>query len=470
MKKLISPFVALLLAASPALAQQPARDHAVLEGVVTDSLRGGYLRNAAVAVLGPSRMAFTDSVGRFRIDSIPPGEYQVAVYDPLLDTLGIEVLSPKTRFAAGGAVTLVMSIPSAQTIAEAKCGPGQTADGQWALLGQVLYADDEQPVEGARVSIGWMEYFVERGEGLRQVPRQRVATSGPGGYYRICGLPPELRAEAQVEKGEEKTGAVMIESVEAPLSVATFLLPRAIAAARVPDSLARRDSVLVVEAIPSGSSTIRGRVSEINGAPVPNAHVSLDGGGATVTDSTGHFSLERQPGGTRILTVRRLGYVPVEMTVHPTPLRVVSLNLEMARHVPVLEEVVIGARREAALAEVGFTQRRRVGNGQYLDAEDIKLRSPGKLSYALNGIGGLRLEAGNLVGRLVAGPGGNRCVRVFIDGRIFRTMDKYTIDDVLVPTEVGAVEVYSAHFTPPEFTDFEPCETVVIWTKWKLRL
>lgn len=89
----------IFLPAFPALAQQPAaRDHAVLEGVVIDSLRGGYLRNAPVAVVGPSLMAFTDSVGRFRIDGIPPGEYQVALFDPLLDTLSIQVLSPKTRF------------------------------------------------------------------------------------------------------------------------------------------------------------------------------------------------------------------------------------------------------------------------------------------------------------------------------------------------------------------------------------
>lgn len=471
MKTFFPSFALILLSASPALAQQPAaRDHAVLEGVVIDSLRGGYLRNAPVAVVGPSLMAFTDSVGRFRIDGIPPGEYQVALFDPLLDTLSIQVLSPKTRFVAGQAVVLVLAIPSAQTIATTKCGREQSSDGQWALLGQVLYADNDQPVEGARVSMGWMEYFVERGEGLKQVPRQRAATSGPGGFYRICGLPPELRAEAQVEKGEAKTGAVVIESVGAPLSVVTFLLPRAPAPTRALDTLPRRDSVLRVEAVPAGSGTIRGRVTEIDGTPVPNAHVSLDGGGATLTDSTGQFVLGQQPGGTRTLIVRRLGYVPVEVIVNVTPLREANLELQLARHVPVLEEVVIASRREAALAEVGFTERRRVGRGRYLDSDDVELRSPGKMSYALNGIGGLRLEAGNLVGRLTGSERGSRCVRIFIDGRQFRTLDKYTIDDVLTPTEVGAVEVYSAHFTPPEFQDYDPCETVVIWTKWKLRL
>jgi hypothetical protein len=225
-----------------------------------------------------------------------------------------------------------------------------------------------------------------------------------------------------------------------------------------------------VQAVPAGASTIRGRVTEVDGTPVPNAHVSLDGGGATLTDSTGHFVLERQPGGTRTLIVRRLGYVPVERTVNATPLRETSVALEMARHVPVLEEVVIASRREAALAEVGFTERRRVGRGRYLDSDDVELRSSGNMTYALNGIGGLRIEGGNLVGRLTGSERGSRCVRIFIDGRQFRTLDRYTIDDVVRPTEVAAVEVYSAHFTPPEFQDYDPCETVVIWTKWKLRL
>lgn len=459
--KIILP--ALLLAvASPVLAQAPgAREHAVLEGVVVDSLRGGFLRNAPVAVVGPSRMAFTDSAGRFRIDSIPPGEYQVALFDPLLDTLALEVLSPKTRFAAGETVTLVMAVPSALTIARTKCGAQQTSDGQWVLLGQVLYADDLTPVEGARLSMGWMEYSVEQGQGLKQSPRQRAATSGPGGFYRICGLPRDLRADAQVEKGEEKTGAVVVASDESPLTVMTFLLPGVPVAAS-------GDSTLRVRAMTSGSATIRGQVSEHDGSPVQNAHVSLDGGGATITDSTGRFVLEGQPGGTRTLIVRRLGYVPAEATVNATPVRVSTVNLRLARHVPILEEVVIAARREAVLSEVGFIDRRRAGRGRYLDSDDVELRSPGKMSYALNGIGGLRLEAGNLVGRLDGR--GNRCVRIFIDGRQFRTLDKYTIDDVLTPTEVGAVEVYSAHFTPPEFQDYDACETVLIWTKWKLRL
>ena len=84
-----------LMPCAELVAQNPASSgHAVLHGVVVDSVRGGFLRGATVGLLGPSRMTFTDSRGRFRIDSIPPGDYQVALFDPLLDTLSLGVVSP----------------------------------------------------------------------------------------------------------------------------------------------------------------------------------------------------------------------------------------------------------------------------------------------------------------------------------------------------------------------------------------
>lgn len=91
-------------------------------------MRGGVLRGASVGLLGPSKMTFTDSLGRFRIDSIPPGEYQVALFDPLLDTLALGVLSPLTRFAAGDTVDLVLAVPSQLAIVTAKCGPAARAE------------------------------------------------------------------------------------------------------------------------------------------------------------------------------------------------------------------------------------------------------------------------------------------------------------------------------------------------------
>ena len=58
-------------------------------GVVLDSLNGRYLAGADVLIKGGTPAVTTDSLGKFEIDSLPPGMYQVGVFHDLLDTLGI---------------------------------------------------------------------------------------------------------------------------------------------------------------------------------------------------------------------------------------------------------------------------------------------------------------------------------------------------------------------------------------------
>src|ERR1700693_5517179 len=64
---------------------------AQIVGMVIDSLNGTYLSGAEVVIEGAKTTLFTDSLGRFRVDSLPPGTYQLGVFHPLLDTLGISL-------------------------------------------------------------------------------------------------------------------------------------------------------------------------------------------------------------------------------------------------------------------------------------------------------------------------------------------------------------------------------------------
>src|ERR1700689_278550 len=45
----------------------------VIVGIVVDSLHGGPLKGAQVSVEGLNPLAVTHSTGRFRVDSVPPG-------------------------------------------------------------------------------------------------------------------------------------------------------------------------------------------------------------------------------------------------------------------------------------------------------------------------------------------------------------------------------------------------------------
>lgn len=431
-------------------AQAPSSpSHAVLQGVVVDSVRGGYLRGATVGLLGPSRMAFTDSLGRFQIDSIPPGEYQVALFDPLLDTLALGVVSPMTRFAAGDTVTLVLAVPSQLAIVTAKCGPPRNPDEDRALFGQVLDAGTEQPVAGAHVTLNWTDMTISESTGVRSEPRRRQAESDARGHYRICGLPPELTAEAFVQRGADSTGKVQIAFGDALLGMATFLLPGSAG------NTAAGDTVPA----PASTATLSGTVIDGEGNPIGNAHVSVTGGiSSTTTDSLGRFALGGQPTGTHAVVVRRLGYMPIELAVNITTLRDNEIAVQMQQYVPVLAAVIIGARRVAALEQIGYNRRKARGDGRFIERDFILSRNALRLSNLLENIPGLRRPGDGF---------GGTCTNYFVDGIQWRGG---TPEDFIMPDEIEVIEVYSRGFTPGEFMTMDRCATVAVWTRWKLRL
>jgi len=99
--------LAALIAFAPALgAQQPTPStpppapktgKAQIIGVVVDSLNGRYLSDADIIIEGARISLETDSLGKFEIDTIAPGTYQVGVFHPLLDTLSIALATKSFR-------------------------------------------------------------------------------------------------------------------------------------------------------------------------------------------------------------------------------------------------------------------------------------------------------------------------------------------------------------------------------------
>ncbi|HYS70332.1 MAG TPA: carboxypeptidase regulatory-like domain-containing protein, partial [Gemmatimonadaceae bacterium] len=65
--------------------QQPAKTtKAGISGVVLDSVNSRSLSGAEVIIQGANISRITDSLGKFKVDSLPPGTYQVGVFHPLL--------------------------------------------------------------------------------------------------------------------------------------------------------------------------------------------------------------------------------------------------------------------------------------------------------------------------------------------------------------------------------------------------
>ena len=450
--------------ASAATAQTPvanAKSFSVIEGTAVDSLHRNLLRGALLTVEGTSAGAVSDSLGRFRIDSIPPGMRRVEVSHPLLDSLGIALITPPLKLDSGQKLPLLVSVPSMQTILAARCTPGERQVGPGALLGTVQYAESELPAESAQVVLEFVELRISN-RGIQAVPYRRVATVSANGHFKICGIPDDLSGSVMAINGQDSTGEVGVH-LAAPIGVVGLELP---------DPSPKSMSAPGAPATPGvtigrkGNAVLTGLILDPAGAPLSRARVSVAGDtAATLSDSEGKFTLRNLRSGTHNINVRRIGFQPAEVSVTLHSRAPTDVTVRLGAFVSQLDTVIVQATRQRALDRVGFTRRKQIGNGYYMTPDEISQRGSEDLPTLLALAPMLRRENDNgksvIVGRMRGA--GYDCVSYFVDGDPFIGDG---IEDFFRADDISAIEVYSSAFTPIQFRRPNgDCETVVIWTK-----
>ena len=431
-------------------------------GVVFDSVRAKPLSGAIIRLDSSGLVTRADDNGRFRLDSIPPGLHHLRVEHPVLDTLGVALRSPAENFQPGAPIIVLMATPSPETLIRMVCTPAWRARGPAAFMGRVREADTGTPAEGAKVSLVW--YEIEVSAGLRRTPRVREATVGADGTYRICGLPAQLEGRVQVMSGPLTSGEISVEFGNDLLFVRNMSIAPASAVVATRDSGVAGVRVL-------GTARLSGRVLNASGQPISGARVQLDGTPRTaVTRQNGEFVLDSLPPGTQTVTVRHLGYAPVEEAVDLASAEPGSVTIRMSDYVPVLETVRVTAARERALDVVGYARRKRTGLGHYLEGDQINTHAL-HFSDVLRTVPGIRVQTAGMGRQVVTSTrGANGCVMFWVDGTPWQSMEPGDIDDFVKPHELGAIEVYSPTNTPAEFQNPQnsSCTTVVGWTSRRL--
>src|SRR4051812_37812827 len=325
----------------PAPAQKTPR--ARLSGVVIDSVNGRYLSGAEVVVQGANLSLITDSTGRFNVDSLAPGTYQVGVFHPLLDTLGVAIATQPFHLGPDSASFIALAIPSATTLIKRACPVlGPRAQGSSAVIGHVTDPETLQPVSGADVSIAWSQLEASKEIGVRRTPRVIRDSTDAHGRYAICGLPNSMKATLQARRGGSVTAEVPIElgDQETELFARTLLLAHV-------DSGAK-----------TGKAVVSGRVV-LEGAP-SNAGSRVEVVGTdkvALTNEKGEFTITELPSGSHVLLARHLGFgaetVPVDLSSRAPS----QVSIKLPKFVAALDPVVVTAKRVAGLDKVGFNQR-----------------------------------------------------------------------------------------------------------------
>ena len=462
-----------LTLADPLGAQNPAPPAsqggttATAIGTVFDSVRGKPLGGALIRLDSSQVTATADADGRFRLEGIPSGIHFLRVEHPLLDTLGVTLVSPREQYGPGAAVVAELATPSAETLIGIACTAAWRARGPAAFVGKVREADTGIPATGAKVSLVWFELDVS--SGIRRVPKVREAVVGKDGTFRICGLPAQLDGKVQVISGPLSSGEIPISFGEDLI----FMRNMSIAApsAMVARSSPGDSSKPVTQVTVLGTARLTGRVLNASGAPIVGARVQLEGTTRIAqTRARGEFVLDSLPPGTQTVSVRHLGFAPIEEAVDLTSATPTNVTLRMSDFVPVLAAVRVTAARERALDAVGYAHRKRTGMGHYLEGDQINANSR-YFSDVLRTVPGLRVQTAGQGRQMVTSTRStNGCVMFWIDGTPWQQMEPGDIDDFLKPHELAAVEVYSPSTTPAEFSGGRgaSCTTIVGWTHRRL--
>lgn len=463
--RLLTTAVACLVVTGPLAAQQktsaapaaPAkRGTSEIRGVVLDSLNGRYLAGADVIVEGAKVTLVTDSLGKFRIDSLPAGTYQVGVFHPMLDTLGLSLATKPFHVGADSSSFIMLAVPSAGTIIRGACPVRPRAQGTSAVIGHVVDPETLQGVSGVDVSIAWSQLEVSKETGVRRTPHVIRDSTDAAGAFAICGLPNSMKATLQAKRDKSVTAEIPIElgTEDSELFARTLLLSKADSGVKV------------------GNATLSGRVI-LEGAP-SNAGTRVEVVGTdqiALTNEKGDFTLTKLPAGSHVILARHLGFGAQTVAVDLTPREAQRVSVKLPKFVAEMTPVVVNAR-VAALDKVGFAQRQRTGMGFYLGPDQLVNTHPQYLTDILRRVPSLRVNSSS-DGEVVSssrGVGGSDCVQYFVDDMPWQSVEAGDINQFVNANEVVAVEVYQATNTPAQYSRAGGgCTTIVLWTRFKIR-
>lgn len=476
-----SKFVALgLLAFAPAAARAQATDSlARISGVAVDSINGGYLKGAFVYVSGTVRSGITDSVGRFAIDSIPSGSRVIELQHPLLDTLGVKVVTPRLEFAAANPLFAVLSTPSPDRIISLKCSAEDRNVGLGALMGSISDPDTSLPVADALVTLDWVDVELES-KSLTRKPRHASGKTRSDGSFRICGLPEDFSANLQASVGSDSTATVGV-TFQPRLAIVSLTLGRS------PSLTAQTDSTQ------KGRAVLRGRVVNAKGDGLAGARVSVDDREPlAITGGDGRFMLTSLPSGTRLLSVRRIGFEPTEEIVRLSSLRESNVTVMLSNPVQTLEAVRITALSRLGLSARGFYERQQNRKGTFFDPEYLAKRNPFRMVDVLVHLPFVKeVQNPRIHGATTIASRDNwSCIEYVVDGHPWLPLlssvknfykddstmaggnDRGSPNEWILGKDVAAMEAYRPGQAPPEIQRMTRqggvCSTFVIWTKWKM--
>jgi hypothetical protein len=440
-----------------------ARPPLVVNGVIRDSVSGNAIVGAAVSLKGTTLQGRSGDRGRFEIAGVLPGEYTLEARTPSLDSVGAVFQMALTLIDASKPIEV--RTPTAAQITSKLCAANNTSL-PGMILGSVAIRGDSVAPANLRLVAEWTEDAFQ-GITKSSVKRGLQTRTDPRGGFRFCGVP--VNTLVQVRAGGGASAGV--------------------ANARIADGSRITRAELTLEFLPGAGAVFTGAVlTDSSKQPIVGAEVLFpELGRATLTDATGAFRIEGVPAGSQQLTVRRIGYGPVDTRIDFVADQTVDRNVFLRRTVTLDSVRVVATVADRMLRD--FEDRRRLGLGKFFLPEDMAKLATRSLASAIETLPGMSILYGSgsnawaARGRGVSPGGGSvagddaslgaksfKCyTSVWVDGRQeYGGREGEPLFNLSrMPThDISRMEYYTGPATVPlEYSKNSVCGVLVIWTR-----
>jgi hypothetical protein len=320
---LVCPFGAFLGQNAPANTSR-------IVGTVVDSVRGVGLQGAEVMVSGISSIVMTDSLGRFVVEGIAPGTYEVGVFHPLIEALGLTLTTKPFVLGRDSTGIANLAIPSGRSLASRYCRNESGKAGP-AIAGRVRDPDTDAPVAGATVSLAWVDIATSGRTRIVTTPHDLETEADSAGFFKFCGLPEDIDGTVKATHSGVSTGEVPVVTSGNPLTFENLT----IAAPRL---------------FPT-RGIVGGAVFSVDDKPLEGARVeAMPSRVSNVTKSDGTFSLGEVPIGTQLLVVSHAGFLPVRVSVNVTSRQPTDVRVTLAPSINIKDPAILPVSQIYALA------------------------------------------------------------------------------------------------------------------------
>jgi hypothetical protein len=222
--------------------------------------------------------------------------------------------------------------------------------------------------------------------------------------------------------------------------------------------------------------TVDGIVSDTNLVPLRGAFVSILSSKIRVgTGPNGRFRITKVPAGEYLLIVTRTGYSPTSAVIEVPASDTARLAYTLGPAAVVLPTIGVTAERPASSRLRGFEDRKKFGQGEFMDQDEIERKNTVFATELFRKFGTVNVSPSHTTANaeyfaLSKREGGNPSLgacpmSVYLDQIPLPT--PFNLDLLPSPKELAGIEVYAgAATTPVQFSGYNRgCGVILVWTR-----